>query len=285
MFEAIYNLWNFILSTILTIRIVDILDILAVTFIFYQIAKFFKNTKSTQLLKGILIVLLLVGLSTILNLKTLNFLLSSTLQFGVLALIILFQPELRRILEQFGRKGVKIFKFINIENKDSDYTPEIIENVTKAVFNLSANHTGALIAFEREIYLKEITDTGTYVNSDCSELLLENIFFHNSPLHDGGVVISKGKIVAAACLFPLSENKDISAEFGTRHRAGIGLSEATDSVIVIVSEETGTISVAINGVLKRGFTREMFYEQLAQCLLPAPEKKDRKFFIKGRNKK
>ncbi|MBR2327164.1 MAG: diadenylate cyclase CdaA [Clostridia bacterium] len=284
MLEAIYNLWNFIVSTVMLIRLQDIIDILAVTFIFYQLAKFFKNTKSTQLLKGILIVMLLVGLSTVLGLNTLNFLLSSTLQFGVLALIILFQPEIRRILEQFGKKGVNILKFMSDDSKDSLYTEELIDNVTKAVFNLSANRTGALIAFEREIYLKEICDTGTYINSDCAQLLLENIFFHNSPLHDGGVVVSKGKVAAAGCLFPLSENKDISAELGTRHRAGLGLSEATDSVIIIVSEETGAISVAINGVLKRGFTREMLHEQLSQCLLPATEKKEKKFF-KGRAKK
>ncbi len=283
MAEALQNFWSFIVSTIMTIRIHDIVDILIVSFLFYQIAKFFKNTKSTQLLKGILIILLVVGISKLFSLTTLDFILSSTLQFGALALIILFQPEIRRLLEQFGRKSVK--GMLISDYSGDNYKPEIIEAVVKAACNLSANKTGALIAFERDIHLREITDTGTYINADCAQLMLENIFFKNSPLHDGGVVVSKSRIIAAGCLFPLSENKEIASELGTRHRAGIGLSETTDAVIVIVSEETGAISVAINGVLKRGFTKETLTEQLTQCLLPAADKKEKKFFGKSREKK
>ena len=285
MFEALANFGLFIWNTLQTIRLWDIVDILIVTFIFYYILKFFQNTKSTQLLKGILLVLLFVGVSKALGLTTLNFILESTLQFGALALIILFQPELRKILEQFGKKTIKSMMFIEDSSKSNDFTDENVEAVTRAVFNLASNRTGALIAFERETHLREITDTGTGINAECSDLLLENIFFHNSPLHDGGVVVSKGKIAAAACLFPLSENKEISSELGTRHRAGIGLSEATDAIVVIVSEETGTVSVAINGVLKRGFSREGFKEQLASTLIPPSEKKERKFFGKVWDKK
>lgn len=276
--------WKRILDSFMSIGFFDIVDILIVTFIVYWIMKFFKDTKATQLIKGILAVLLILFAANILNLTATSFILASTIQFGALALIILFQPELRRILEQFGRKGVKNF-IISEDKSESQLSSEMIDEIVRAAFSLSSTRTGALIAFERKTLLKDIVDTGTYINAECAGLLLENLFYHNSPLHDGGVIVSKKRILAAGCVFPLSDNLELAADLGMRHRAGIGLSEASDAVVLIVSEENGTISIATNGLLRRGFTRETLKEELSKYLLPAEEKKERIFSRVRRTKK
>ena len=225
-----------------------ILDLAIVIFLFYSLIKITKNSRAWQLLKGIVFLIVAQWLSKVLNLTILNYILSAVMNWGVILLIIIFQPEIRRALEQLGTN--KLTKFFGIDNKDlATRTKEDIYKTVIAVTELAKSKTGALIVIERDIKIKDIIATGIIIDSEVSPQLLVNIFVPKTPLHDGAVVISNNRISAAACMLPLASSTDIAKELGTRHRAAIGISKESDSIAIVVSEETGKISVAKDGTL------------------------------------
>ncbi len=225
-----------------------ILDIVLVAFLIYSVIKIVKNSRAWQLIKGIAFLIVARWLSDIFNLTILNYILSAVMNWGVILLIIIFQPEIRRALEQLGTN--KLTKFFGIDNKDlATRTKEDIYKIVIAANELSKAKTGALIVIERDIKIKDIVSTGIIIDSEVSPQLLVNIFIPNTPLHDGAVVISNNRIAAAACMLPLASSTDIARELGTRHRAAIGISKESDSIAIVVSEETGKISIAKDGTL------------------------------------
>lgn len=225
-----------------------ILDISIVIFLAYSIVKITKSSRAWQLLKGIAFLIVAQWLSKILNLSLLNYILSAFMSWGVILVIVIFQPEIRRALEQLGTN--KITKFFGMDNKDlATRTKEDIYKIVIAANELSKNKTGALIVIERDIKIKDIVATGIIIDAEISPQLLVNIFVQKTPLHDGAIVISNNRIAAAACMLPLASSADIAKELGTRHRAAIGISKESDSIAIVVSEETGKISVAKDGTL------------------------------------
>lgn len=224
-----------------------ILDLLIVGFLIYKFFFLTKNSRIRQLIKGILIYIVFTALSSILQLKIIAYILKSFLSYGVIILIVIFQPELRRALEQLGSN--KFTKFLGIEKEKYVKTKEDIYKIVIAAEELAKTKTGALIVLEKDIKIKDIIETGIEVNSDISPQLLVNLFVPNTPLHDGAVIISENKLIAAACILPLASDKDIAKELGTRHRAALGISKESDAVAIVVSEETGKISLARNGML------------------------------------
>ena len=223
------------------------IDVIIVMFLAATIIKFAKNSRAWQLLKGIFFLVIANVLSYILQLRILNFLLSIVMTWGVFALIVIFQPELRRALEQLGTN--KFTKFFGIDKDIQTRTKEDIYKIVIAALELAKTKTGALIVIERDIKINDIISTGIEINSEVSPQLLVNIFVPNTPLHDGAVVISNNKITAAACMLPLASDTDIAKELGTRHRAAIGISKESDAIAVVVSEETGKVSIAKDGTL------------------------------------
>lgn len=224
-----------------------IVDLGIVIFLGYKLLQVAKDTRAWQLLKGIVFLIIVTALSGLLKLNILHFILSSLMTYGALLLIVVFQPELRRALEQLGTS--KLTKFFGIDKDIATKTRENIYKIVIAVMELAKEHTGALIVIERDIKLKDIVSSGIYMNSDISPQLLVNIFVPNTPLHDGAVIISDNKIAAAACMLPLAGDKDIARELGTRHRAAIGISKESDAIAIVVSEETGKVSIAKDGTL------------------------------------
>jgi len=224
-----------------------ILDLAIVIFLVVKLVQLIKGTRALQLLKGIIFLILITIISGMLQLNVLNYILSSFMTYGVLLLIVIFQPELRRALEQLGTS--KINKFFGIDKDIETKTKENIYKIVIAAEEMSKTKTGALIVLERDIKLKDIMDTGVPIDSEISPQLLVNIFTPKTPLHDGAIVISKNRIKAAACMLPLSNDKHVSKRIGTRHRSAIGMSKESDAIVVVVSEETGKISVAKDGTL------------------------------------
>ena len=231
-----------------SIGVNDVLDILIVAFIFYKILEFIKETRAQQLIKGLLVVIAAFFLSDIFNLYALNWLLRGTMTVGAIALVVVFQPELRRALEYVGRSKIVKAPFGQL---DKEKAKSITDEFVKAVSACSSTKTGALIILERETSLTEIAESGTVINADISAQLLMNIFYEGAPLHDGAVIIRGDQIFAASCVLPLTNNKDLNKSLGTRHRAGIGVTEHSDAIALIVSEETGIISMAVDGKLTR----------------------------------
>lgn len=225
-----------------------IVDIVIVAFLIAAMIKILKGSRAMQLVKGIIFLIVITWLSFIFNLKILNYLLTTIMTYGVILLIVLFQPELRRALEQLGSSN-KLTRYLGIEKDIISKTKEDIYKIGIAVMELSKTKTGALIVIERDIRLKEIMSTGVAINSEISPQLLVNIFTPKTPLHDGAVIISENKISAAACMLPLASDGDIAKELGTRHRAAIGMSKESDALVIVVSEETGKISIAKEGTL------------------------------------
>ncbi|MEZ0537645.1 diadenylate cyclase CdaA [Caldicellulosiruptoraceae bacterium PP1] len=265
--------------SLIRITIFDIVDIAIVSFVVYKLIMLIRDTRAYQLVKGIVILLLITQISKWLKLNIINWLLTNTLSYGVLALLIVFQPELRRALEQIGRSKIwgKLFSLEGEENKIK--WQNSIEEIIKALLYLSKNKIGALIVVEGDTKIGEIINTGIIIDSEISSQLLINIFIPNTPLHDGAVVIRDGKIKAAACFLPLSENRYISKELGTRHRAALGITENSDATAIVVSEETGIISVAYNG----GLTRNLNTESLRKILSrPLKNEKNKNSFFKWR---
>ena len=249
------NFWN----QLTRMQWSDYLDILLVAFLFYCLLPMFRSSGTMRIAKTIGLVLVLTWLTDVLNLHTLNFLLDQVLAVGLIAVVVLFQPELRRMLDHLGK--VNLTGFLGVEKKNQEME-SIIDQTVMACETMSKERVGALIVFARDNRMDEYFKTGTMIEAQVSEQLIRNIFFPKAALHDGAMIVRDGKIAAAGCVLPLSSSHRLSADLGTRHRAGVGMSEVTDAVVVIVSEETGTISVAVGGVLKRYLAPQMLRKLL-----------------------
>ncbi len=261
-FEAIWN------NSLRNIRITDILDMVIMAFLIYKGIRFLTKSGTMRVVYGIVFLVIVLGLASVLDLYVIKFLLGKTMEFGVLVLVILFQPELRKLLDKVG--STTIMKIFSRSEVSREMELAIGQTIT-ACEDMSRSRTGALIIFEREIKLDDTIRTGTTVNADLNAEMLKNIFFPNTPLHDGAVIIRDGRIAAAGCILPNSSNPNISKELGTRHRAGIGMSEVSDAVVIVVSEETGSISVATDGMLKRHLAHDTFERILRNELMPEDE--------------
>lgn len=245
------------------------MDIFVVTYIFYKIYMLIKETRAEQLLKGIILIIFLIPVSSFFNLTMLNWILTKTITIGVLSFIIIFQPEIRRALEHLGRTSF-LDKHIF---EDDEILDGIIGEITTAVDVLSKDKTGALIIIEQLTGLEDIANSGIKLNAEVSSALIENLFVVNTPLHDGAVIIRNNKILSAGCILPLTNNQSINKKLGTRHRAAIGISENSDALIIIVSEETGTISLAVNGSLTRNYDCEKLKDILLRIIRKRNSKK------------
>ena len=262
--ESIFTTIKQAMGQIGSIGIIDIIDILIVAAFFYFIIDLIRRTQTSKVFTGVLMILVALWLSGEIQLHTVNYLLRNAVQIGLLALVILFQPEIRRFLERIGTGS----PFIRIFGTGTTRTAEsAITQTVLACTDMSASRTGALIIFERDNKLEDQIRTGTIIDAETTAELLKNIFYPKAPLHDGAVIIRGGRIEAAGCMLPLSGNSNLSRDLGMRHRAGIGMSEASDALVVIVSEETGAISVAERGMLKRHLTKETFEKLLRNGLL------------------
>ena len=255
----------FIGRYLLTIQVADVLDIAIMAFVLYKVFILVQSTKAASLLKGLLVFLAALVFSSLFKLNGINYIMSKMVEWGVLALIILFQPEIRRVLEQMGsRRFIAFFTHTEVSN----VLEQTIRQTVLACTEMSQSRTGALIVFEREMLLDDMVRSGTVLDASVSSELLKNIFFVKAPMHDGAVIIRDGRVLGAGCMLPLSKNVNLSRDLGMRHRAGIGMSENSDAVVVIVSEETGSISVAIGGMLKRHLKPETLENLLRNELLP-----------------
>lgn len=255
-------------KSIRTMGLSDVLDILIVAIVVYAGIAFIRRTNSIKVANGLLLLVLGLWLSSALNLSVTNFLLRQVFEIGILAVIILFQPEIRRALEKVGSS-----KFFSIFGREwgTQGMEHVIMQTVYACEDMAKSRTGALIVFERDNRLNDTVNTGTLVDAHVSTELIKNVFYDKSPLHDGAAIIKDGRLYAAGCMLPLSSNANLSRELGMRHRAGIGITEHTDAVAIIVSEETGGISVAVDGLLKRHLSLDTFEALLRRELLPAEE--------------
>jgi len=261
---------------IMTLSVADYLDIAIMAFVVYELFVLLQSTKAANLLKGLLVFLAALGLSYVLHLNGINFILSRMVNVGVLALIIIFQPEIRRVLEQMGSR--RFIAFLTHSESPANAMEQTIGQTVLACTEMSKAHTGALIVFEREILLNDMIRSGTVLDAAVSAELLKNIFFNKAPMHDGAVIVRGGRAMAAGCMLPLSKNVNLSRDLGMRHRAGIGMSENSDAVVVIVSEETGSISVAIGGMLRRHLKPETLENLLRNELLLQEDTEDKQKF-------
>ncbi|MBQ2920707.1 MAG: diadenylate cyclase CdaA [Oscillospiraceae bacterium] len=261
MMDAVRELFG----TLTTMQWRDVLDILLVTYLIYRVVLLVRSTSATRIAKGFIAILVVSAVTQIWELWTLNFLLSQVLAVGLLALVILFQPELRRMMDHLGN-SVSLRRFLGVEKKLEEMDV-VISQTVKACEIMGREKVGALIVFARTQQLDEYFKTGTIIDGRVSEQMIRNIFFPKAALHDGAMIIREGRIAAAGCVMPLSESHRLSADLGTRHRAGVGTSEASDAVVVIVSEETGTISVAVGGMLKRHLAPQTLERLLRQELI------------------
>lgn len=274
--------WTYIINQLSAVTVFDVLDIVIVSVIFYYVFKFVRDRRAGKLAIGILLIVLMLFLSDILSMHALNFLLQNIVQVGIIGLLIVFQSELRSFLEKVG--GTSFIGSLNKKAGDLQNTINCIDNIVEACVYFSNEKTGALIVFERSTKLGDVIRTGTVINADPAVFLIKNIFFNKSPLHDGALIVRANRLYSAGCFLPLSSNEDIIKELGTRHRAAMGMSENSDSVVVVVSEETGTISVACDGVLTRGYNEFSLKNDLMKYLANYDEKNTKNY--RGiRNKK
>lgn len=264
--SVLQSAWRYIML----VRITDVLDVAIMSFAIYKLLSLVRSTRAENIFKGIVIFIVALWLSSLLNLRGINYILSYVVEWGVLALFIVFQPELRRGLEQLGSKNIRLVRLLSPEQHSTELEKAIDQTVL-ACMEMSKTRTGVLIVFERSMMLNDMLRSGTTLDAAVSSELLKNIFFVKAPMHDGAVIIRNGRILGAGCMLPLSKNVNLSRDLGMRHRAGIGMSENSDAVVVIVSEETGSISVAIGGMLKRHLMPETLSKLLKNELMPAPE--------------
>ncbi|NYF25818.1 diadenylate cyclase CdaA [Sporosarcina sp. JAI121] len=264
-------IWQDLIDFSPVAALINIVDVLLVWFVFYKLITIIKGTKAVQLLKGIFVIVIVRILTDIFGLDTLRFLMDQVLPFGFLAIIIIFQPELRRALEQLGRG--RLFARTNMQEEEE--RERLIDAIMKSVSYMAKRRIGALISIERETGLSEYIETGTHMDSTITSELLINVFIPNTPLHDGAVIIQRNRIAAAGCYLPLSESPFISKELGTRHRAALGISEVTDAVTIIVSEETGAVSITANGDIDRNLDMQEFEARLRRVWFgSATDRKD-----------
>jgi len=270
-YTTLYSFWNQIVYAVSNIRLFDIIDIIVVAYLLYKAFVFLRETRAGQLVKGIALLLIIYGLATWWKLAVLQWILSVLFGSAIVIFAVVFQPEIRRLLERVGQTKLGVAKTLG--EKASEINT-CIEVVGKAAGTMQKDKVGALIVFERETQLGDIINTGTIVDAVPSEALLNNIFFQNSPLHDGAVIIRDGKIYAAGCILPLTQRHDISQKLGTRHRAGVGMTENSDAVVLVVSEETGNISIIENGQIKRDFNGLTATSELMSRLASGLENED-----------
>lgn len=262
---AIRSFFQEMFSSIPPLGVMDIVDILVVAFLIYKLMLIIRSTSAARVARSIMLLLVATWLTDVVHMYTLNWILTRFIEVGIIAIVIVFQPELRRALERFG--GRTMLRFADPLSNRSVEQNAIAATVTACEI-MAKERVGVLMVFERRTSLEEYFKTGTLIDAKVTDQLLRNLFFKNSPLHDGAVIIRHGRVAAAGCVLPLSENTHLSSDLGTRHRAGIGMSEASDAVVVIVSEETGTISVAIGGMLKRHLAPQTLEKLLTNELLP-----------------
>ena len=270
--ESRLEIFNSILSIIKTIQLRDIVDILAIALLIFGLFKLIQETRAVQLLKGVIMLLIVYFLSSLFGLVMLSSLLRTFFEAAVVVIAIIFQPEIRKALEQMGRNNTykKYIKIFTKYHKGDEWKKAVEKSIVDAADTavlFSRSKTGALLVFERETMLSDIAATGTIIDAETSVALFGNIFFNKAPLHDGASIIRDGKLFAAGCILPLTSNRNVDINLGTRHRAGLGISEQSDAVVLIVSEETGVISLAVNGILLREFTREELIKKLEQFLI------------------
>jgi len=274
-FEAIASWWEWMVSIAMNFQFKDAVDIIIVAFLIYGLVKLVRETRAGQLVKGLFLLVILFIISSYFNLVMVSRVLAYFFQFAFVAILIVFQPEIRKALEQVGRNNVGQSIAAVVTGRDRSYDRAQIRKAINAVVDgvgiLQQLKMGALIVFERKTKLGDIIETGTQINCEPSGQIVGNIFFNKAPLHDGAMIIRDGMIHAAGCILPLTKNTSVSAELGTRHRAALGVSEESDAVVVVVSEETGQISVAVNGVLARRFTRDTLRDVLEGYLIPQEE--------------
>ena len=274
-FEAIASWWEWMVSIAMNFQFKDAVDIIIVAFLIYGVVKLVRETRAGQLVKGLFLLVILFIISSYFNLVMVSRVLAYFFQFAFVAILIVFQPEIRKALEQVGRNNVGQSIAAVVTGRDRSYDRAQIRKAINAVVDgvgiLHQLKMGALIVFERKTKLGDIIETGTQINCEPSGQIVGNIFFNKAPLHDGAMIIRDGMIHAAGCILPLTKNTSVSAELGTRHRAALGVSEESDAVVVVVSEETGQISVAVNGVLARRFTRDTLRDVLEGYLIPQEE--------------
>lgn len=274
-FEAIASWWKWMVSIAMNFQFKDAVDIIIVAFLIYGVVKLVRETRAGQLVKGLFLLVILFIISSYFNLVMVSRVLAYFFQFAFVAILIVFQPEIRKALEQVGRNNVGQSIAAVVTGRDRSYDRAQIRKAINAVVDgvgiLQQLKMGALIVFERKTKLGDIIETGTQINCEPSGQIVGNIFFNKAPLHDGAMIIRDGMIHAAGCILPLTKNTSVSAELGTRHRAALGVSEESDAVVVVVSEETGQISVAVNGVLARRFTRDTLRDVLEGYLIPQEE--------------
>lgn len=268
--EVVAGVIQRLLEYVQSIEVWDVVDILSIAFLAYQLIKLVQKTNSSRIIKGVGLVLIALWLSSG-RLRALNYLIAHIVDIGILALLILFQPEIRRVLEQMGSSKWSFFRLFSRPQVDRQALERAIEETVSACGDMSRSRTGALIVFERELQLDEHVRSGTRLDAEISTELLKNIFFVKAPMHDGAAIVRNGRLLGAGCMLPLSRNVNLSRDLGMRHRAGIGMSENSDAVVVLVSEETGSISVAVGGMLKRHLMTETLEQLLRNELLPADE--------------
>ena len=269
--EFYNDMVGFVLSLHNTVSPWDVIDILIVAFVIYRILSFMRKTSSSSVMKGIILVVLVAWLSNFFNMTVISYLLRQVIQMGVVVLVVLFQPEIRKMFERMGTSKLNFMfakrgKYENIEAG--------ITSAVDASTIMAESNTGAIIVFEREVGLNDYAVTGTSVDAKASSELIQNIFYHNAPLHDGALIIRDGRLLSAGCMLPLSNNINLSRDLGMRHRAGVGISERSDAVVLIVSEQSGTVSIAIDGMLKRHLPKETLEILLSKELLQNDGKKN-----------
>ena len=271
------NMITTIWATLKTFQFKDAVDILVISMMLYYLFKLLRQSRAGQLVKGVVVLLMAYGISAVFNLTMVNYILRALFEFAVIIIVVVFQPELRQALERLGRNRslMNLVPTITGTTKTFDSVEKALDDVCEACAAFSRSRTGALIVFERDSVLTEIANSGTLLNSDTSASLIGNIFFNKAPLHDGACVIRDGKILAAGCILPLTKNLEISPSLGTRHRAAIGMSEESDAAVVVVSEETGGISIAVGGILIQELDRDSLHEKLYDLIVPAdPDRND-----------
>ena len=266
--DVMINLVHKLGNVAFSLRWLDIVDILVIAYLINRLLLLVRKTNTSRLLKGVLVVLVALWVSAGGRLPALNYVLGLIVQWGVLALIIVFQPEIRRVLEQVGSSSLPFLQWFSKPPVDRQIIESAINQTVSACGDMSKSRTGALIVFERKNQLDEHLRSGTRLDAEVSSELLKNIFFVKAPMHDGAVLIREGRVLGAGCMLPLSRNVNLSRDLGMRHRAGIGMSENSDAVVVLVSEETGSISVAVGGMLKRHLMTETLEQLLRHELLP-----------------
>ena len=264
--SAIYGSWNQVIYAISNIDLADIVDILLIAYIIFKAIGFLRESRAGQLVKGLVILFLIYLLSTWFNLTTMQWVLNRIVDSLIIAVAVIFQPELRRILEKMGRTN---FGRGQLFEDDATTISKCIDSVSRAAGSMQENRVGALIVFERKTQLGEVINTGTVLDAEASSSMINNIFFPKSPLHDGAMIIRNGRIYAAGCILPLTQREDLSLQLGTRHRAAIGMTENSDAVVLVVSEETGIISLVSNGKITRNYNPVSAGAELKRLMLDA----------------